>query len=152
MKINMLLQGEVFKFYLLCHDSTTCLFFFEKEMMKFNSLVMIPALLFLFRKGNDEIQQVLLGRGLQTQHVFVMILVSPAPRFFLAQLDLAGPSAATSTVAPMRGPAQQLFSFGPVTAPGFSTPCLNLNLPRPSICILPDHFWPVFWAPETSGT
>ena len=111
MKINMLLQGEVFKFYLLCHDSTTCLFF-EKEMMKFNTLVMIPALLFLFRKGNDEIQQILLGRGLQTQHVFVLIpeqVLSPqAPRLFLAQLDLAGPSTATSTVAPMRGPAQQL--------------------------------------------
>ena len=78
---------------------------------------------FWFRKGNDEIPQVLLGRGLQTQHL-------PSPLFFWAQLDLAGPSTATSTVAPMRGPAQQLFSFGPVTAPGFSTPCLNL--PRPS--------------------
>ena len=59
-------------------------------MMKFNSLVMIPALLFFgFRKGNDEIPQVLLGRGLQTQHVFVMIpehVLSPQPLFFWRSL------------------------------------------------------------------
>ena len=79
---------------------------------------------FWFRKGNDEIPQVLLGRGLEAQHVFVMIpehVLSPQPLFFGAQPDLAGPSTATSTVAPMRGPAQT-----------FSGPCLGAqNTPNP---------------------